>query len=105
MDPERIKASVPRAGSALKKGFAWLWFILRLPVFLVMYWLSTPIILLCDLISTPMLFLWLFSLYAFPEHHTMVRAFGFVSFLAFVIAWTYDFVLMSIAPQNMMRTL
>ncbi len=105
VDPEKIKASVPKTGPILKEGFAWLWLIIRLPVFLVMYWLRMPVIFLCNLISIPMLLAWLFAWYAFPDKTNMVWGFGTVSFLAFVVSWTYDFVLMAIAPQDMMRTL
>jgi hypothetical protein len=52
-----------------------------------------------------MLLAWLFSLYAFPDKHAMVWGFGIISFVAFVIAWTYDFILMALSAQDMMRTL
>lgn len=105
VDRERIKAAFPKAGSVMKKSFAWLWLIVRLPVFLAMYWLRTPIIFLLTRISAITLFCWLFSLYAFSEQHTMVRAFGFVSFGSFVLSYAYDFILAAIAPEDMMRTL
>jgi len=89
----------------MKKGFAWIWLIVRFPLFLLMYWLRAPIILLCNLISTPMLFLWLFSLYAFPDQTTMVRAFAFASFAAFLLSWAYDFILAALSPEDMIRTL
>lgn len=91
--------------ATVKTVLSWVWLIVRLPLFLVMYWLRLPIVLLCNFISTPMLLAWLFSLYAFPEMHVMVRGFGIISFLAFVIGWTYDFVLMWLSPQQMFRTL
>lgn len=105
VDGERIRATVPKTGSVIKKTFAWIWLIIRLPIFLVMYWLRMPVIFLCNLISIPMLLAWLFAWYAFPEKTNMVWAFGTVSFLAFVISWTYDFILMAISPQDMMRAL
>lgn len=104
LNAEKIKAAMPMA-STVKGILHWIWFLLRLPVFLVMYWLRLPVIFLCNLISIPMLFAWLFSLYAFPDKHEMVWGFGIISFVAFVLAWTYDFVLMAIAPQEMMRML
>jgi len=52
-----------------------------------------------------MLFAWLFAWYAFPDKTTMVWGFGAISFLAFVIGWTYDFILMALSPQDMMRNL
>jgi hypothetical protein len=95
---------VPKA--ELTDGFLrGLWLVVRLPVFLLMYWLRMPVMLVCNLVSIPMLLLWLFSLYAFPDKHAMVWGFGIISFLAFVIGWTYDFILMAISPQDMMKTL
>lgn len=101
---DKIKAAMPKP-STIKGVFAWLWLAVRLPVFLVMYWLRLPVIFLCNLISVPMLLAWLFAWYAFPEKPQMVWSFATVSFVAFVIAWSYDFVLMAISPQDMINTL
>ena len=81
------------------------WTIIRMPVFLVLYWLRMPVTLLCNLISMPSFFVFLFAWYAFPEHMNMVRLFGVVSFVSFVGAYLYDVLLMAIAPGNMMRML
>lgn len=104
LDAEKIKKSMPKA-STVKGVFAWLFLLVRLPLFLVMYWLRLPIIFLCNLVSIPMLLAWLFALYAFPEKSAMVWGFGIASFSAFVVAWAYDFILMAISPQDMMITL
>lgn len=104
INADKIKATLPK-GSTVKTVLACVWLIVRLPVFLLMYWLRLPVIFLCNLVSIPLLFIWLFSLYAFPDKHAMVWGFGTISFGAFAIAWTYDFILMAIAPQDMMRTL
>lgn len=98
------KVIVPRT-STVKSVFVWLWLIIRLPVFLVMYWLRMPVVFLCNLVSVPMLLAWLFAWYAFPDKIQMVWGFGTLSFVAFVIAWSYDFVLMAISPQDMIDTL
>lgn len=103
-DVSNIKAEMLTA-SAVKSALVWLWFVVRLPVFLIMYWLRLPIIFLCNIISFPMLLAWLFAWYAFPDKTAMVWGFATVSFLAFLIGWTYDFILMAISPQDMMRTL
>ncbi|CAG1004614.1 hypothetical protein MTYP_03187 [Methylophilaceae bacterium] len=103
-DATKIKAAMPRA-STVKSVLVWLWFVVRLPVFLLMYWLRLPIIFLCNIISFPMLLAWLFAWYAFPDKTAMVWGFATVSFLAFLIGWTYDFILMAISPQDIMRTL
>lgn len=104
LSADRIKAAMPKA-SSVKSVLAWLWLIVRLPVFLVLYWLRLPVIFLCNLVSIPMLIAWLFAWYAFPDKTAMVWGFGIISFCAFVIAWTYDFILMALSPQDMMRTL
>lgn len=104
LDATKIKAAMPKAAT-VKGVFAWLFLMVRLPLFLVMYWLRLPITFLCNLVSIPMLLAWLFAWYAFPDKTAMVWGFGIVSFLAFVIAWTYDFILMAISPQEMMMTL
>ena len=104
LDATKIKAAMPKAAT-VKGVFAWLFLMVRLPLFLVMYWLRLPITFLCNLVSIPMLLAWLFAWYAFPDKTAMVWGFGIVSFLAFVIAWTYDFILMAISPQDMMMTL
>jgi hypothetical protein len=83
----------------------WVLLVLRVPAFLLMYWLRLPILFVCNLVSLPMLLLWLFSLYAFPDKHVMVWGFGVISFVAFAFGWIYDWVLMAIAPQDMVRTL
>jgi hypothetical protein len=103
-DVGKFKSAMPRAAT-VRGMSAWLWLVVRLPLFLVMYWLRLPVIFLCNLVSIPMLLAWLFSLYAFPDKTAMVWGFGIVSLAAFVIGWVYDFVLMAISPQDMMRTL
>lgn len=104
LDAAKIKETMPK-GSTVKVVLSWMWLILRFPVFLVMYWLRLPVLFLCNIISIPMLFAWLFAWYAFPDKTSMVWGFGTISFLAFVIGWTYDFILMAISPQEMMKTL
>jgi len=103
IEVEKIKKAMPRA-SAVKSVFAWLFLLVRLPLFLVMYWLRLPVIFLCNLVSIPMLMAWLFALYAFPEKSAMVWGFGIASFSAFFVSWAYDFILMAISPQDMMKT-
>lgn len=106
LDAAKIKAKAAMPKAATIKGvLAWLLLLVRVPVFLVMYWLRLPVMFVCNLVSVPMLLAWLFSLYAFPDKHAMVWGFGIVSFAAFVMGWMYDFILMAIAPQDMMMTL
>jgi len=102
-DIARMKAAVP--WSTVRGILSFAWMIIRVPVFLVLYWLRLPVMLVCNLISMPALLAFLFSWYAFPEKTHMVVAFGVVSFAAFALLYLYDVVLMSLSPQEMMRTL
>ena len=77
----------------------------RWTVFLVLYWLRLPVMLVSQLISVPALFAWLFSMYAFPEHHTMVVTFGVMSFSAFASMFLYDSLLMWLSPSPTVRVL
>jgi len=104
LDAEKIKSAMPKV-STIKGVLFWVWFAVRLPVFLVLYWLRFPVMFLCNIISIPMMLAWLFAWYAFPDKTTMVWGFATVSLLAFVIGWTYDFILMAISPQDMMKTI
>ncbi len=104
LNMEKVKAAMPKA-STIKGILSWVWLIVRLPVFLVLYWLRFPVVFICNIISIPLLIAFLFSLYAFPDKHAMIWGFGIVSFIAFVIEWIYDFVLMALSPQPIMRTL
>lgn len=84
---------------------ACLWLIARIPLFLVMFWLRLPVLLVCNLISGPMLFAWLFAWYAFPEKTAMVWGCAAFSFVAFFVSWLYDVILMLISPFDMLKTL
>ncbi len=91
--------------SPIKNIFIFLYFIVQWPIFLLMYWLRLPIIFLCNILSLPMMFTWLFAWYAFPDKTNMIWGFAIVSLLAFSIGWIYDFILMLISPQNTMTML
>ncbi|KWF77599.1 hypothetical protein WL93_26675 [Burkholderia diffusa] len=104
VDVERVKAAMPRRDT-IKGVLAFVWMLVRLPLFLVMYWLRMPVVLLCSVIYFPLLLAFGFVWYAFPEKTHMLWGFGVTSFAAFVIMWVYDFVLMALSPQEMMRTL
>ena len=75
--------------------------IIRLPIYLVLFWLRLPVVWLCGALSTLFLFAWLFSLYAFPNKKEMVWGFGIISFGSFFISWGYDWLLMCIAPHDL----
>jgi uncharacterized MAPEG superfamily protein len=97
----KIKAAMPKA-STVKGIFAWLWLAVRLPLFLVLYWLRLPVTMVCNLISVPLLLAFLFGLlFALPEYRSMVWGVGCVSFVAFALHWAYDSLLMWLSPDNM----
>ena len=79
--------------------------VLRVPLFLVLYWLRLPVVLLCNFISVPTLFAFLFTLMAYRDKTHMLVAFGVVSLLSFVIAWAYDYVLALLSPQDTIKIL
>lgn len=78
---------------------------LRWLLFMVLYWLRTPIVGLCGILSVGGLFATLFVWYAFPEHANMRWGFGTVSFVACIIMWAYDYVLMQLSPTPLVNTL
>lgn len=82
-----------------------LWMIVRVPLFLVLYWLRAPVMLVCNLISFPLLLMWLFAWIAWPERTVLVWGFATISFGAFVVLWLYDTLLMALSPQDIVRTL
>jgi hypothetical protein len=100
---DALEVTLPRR-EAFLRGLGFVWMMLRLPLFLVMYWLRGLVILLCGAVSVPALLLWLFSLYAFPEKTYMTWGFGVISFGSFVLMWAYDYILTALSPQDMMRS-
>ena len=64
-DTSKIKAAMP-SGATVRGVLAWLWLVIRLPIFFLMYWLRLPVIFVCNLVSIPLLLACLFSWYAFP---------------------------------------
>lgn len=99
-----VKLAAPKAAT-VKAVAHWLLLLIRWPLFLVLYWLRTPVTLLCSLLSVPFLLAFLFSLYAFPDKTAMVWGFAIVSFVSFVAGYVYDLVLLALAPGNTMMTL
>lgn len=100
---DALEVTLPRR-EAFLRVLSFVWMMLRLPLFLVMYWLRGLVILLCGAVSVPALLLWLFSLYAFPEKTYMTWGFGVISFGSFVLMWAYDYILTALSPQDMMRS-
>jgi hypothetical protein len=66
-----------------------------------MFWLRPIVVMVCNLVSVPMLFCWLFSWYAFPERPKMVWGSAIISFVAFAATWVYDAILIAISPKDM----
>lgn len=104
VDKAALKSSMPKASTVLGV-LSWLWWIVRLPLFLVLYWLRLPIVFLCELISIPAFIAWLIAMYAFPDKTIMVWGFGIMSFGAFALTWFYDYILIILSPQQIIRTL
>lgn len=104
VDKAALKSSMPKASTVLGV-LSWLWWIVRLPLFLVLYWLRLPIVFVCNLISIPAFIGWIIALYAFPDKTVMVWLFGLMSFTAFALSWFYDYVLIALSPQEIIRTL
>ena len=79
--------------------------IVRLPVFLVLYFFRAPVMLLCSVLYLPLFLLASFAGYAFPEKPQMWGSFGVVSFVSFVLMYLYDLILGWLSPQELVRTL
>jgi hypothetical protein len=90
--------------SKLAGVLAWLWAVVRLPLFLVLYWLRGPVVFLCNLVSVPAFLAFLFGLYFLPEHRAMVWGVGGMSFAAFAMRWAYDSLLMWLSPDRLVFT-
>lgn len=81
----------------------WLWRLLRLPLFLVLYWLRQPIVGLCNLVFAPILLAFLAGVVfidAASAHRPVVWAFGDLSFAACALARLYDSILMALASED-----
>lgn len=101
---ETVEVSAPQRETA--RGFLpLLWACVRVPLFLVLYWLRFPLALLCRFLAAPVMLIFLFTLWAFPDKTNMHIGLGVVSFIGFAGLWLYDWLLMALSPQEMMRTL
>lgn len=107
LDAGQIKAvSLPRVSLAGVQ--AKLWAVVRLPLFLVLYWLRGPVLAMCNLVSVPCLLAFLAGFWLIADtspHRSIVWFFGSVSFSAFTIVWLYDSLLMRLSPERMMMTM
>lgn len=100
---DRIEAEKqPR--STLVRVLAWLLSVVRLPLFLVLYWLRGPVVFLCNLVSVPAFLAFFFGLYFLPEHRAMVWGVGGMSFAAFAMRWAYDSLLLWLSPDKLIFT-
>jgi hypothetical protein len=90
--------------SKLAGVLAWLWAVVRLPLFLVLYWLRGPVVFLCNLVAGPALLGFLFGLYFLPQHRAMVWGVGGMSFAAFAMRWAYDSLLMWLSLDRLVFT-
>lgn len=103
LDADSIKAAVRLPRPSLPALLAWLWRLLRLPLFLVLYWLRLPIVGLCNLVSVPAFLCFLAGFFLIPSGapiRGLVWFLGGVSLGAFVLAWLYDSLLLALAPEG-----
>lgn len=85
--------------------WAWIWNMVRVPLFLMLYWLRVPVMLVCNLVAYPFMLAWLFTWFVYPDKTVMVWGFAALSFGAFVVTWLYDSLLMALSPNDVQRTL
>lgn len=103
LDADSIKAAVRPPRPSLPALLAWLWRLLRLPLFLVLYWLRLPIVAVCNLTSGPAFMAFLAGLFlidAGSPHRPIVWFLGGVSFVAVSLGWLYDSLLLALAPEG-----
>lgn len=74
-------------------------------LFLILYWLRMPLHLLCNLLSVPFLFLFLFAYFFMLQRREVWMSFGVVSFGSFALMWGYDRLLIKLAPDDVMAVL
>jgi hypothetical protein len=82
-----------------------LWNLVRIPIFLTLFWLRGPIILLCECISGTLFLAFIILLVVSPDRTGWLWALGGASFGVFVLAWAYDYLLMILSPHTMIRIL
>jgi hypothetical protein len=103
LDADSIKAAIRPPRPTLPGLLAWLWRLLRLPLFLVLYWLRLPIVGLCNLVSVPALLAFLAGFFLIPSDapiRGLVWFVGGVSLAAFALGWLYDSLLLALAPEG-----
>ena len=110
--PQQIEVKPARVREAQAQhdapsaAWGWLWMIVRVPLFLVLYWLRAPVMFLCEIIWLPSLLIWIFLLFVWPEKNAVVVwGFAVISFSTCVLMWLYDSLLMALSPQDIVRTL
>lgn len=101
-DAGRTRAvTLPRV--SLAGVLAKLWAVVRLPLFLVLYWLRGPVLFVCNLVSVFGLLAFLVGLWISskaPQYSSMVWGVGGMSFAAFVFLLGYDSLLLRLAPDG-----
>lgn len=78
---------------------------IRLSVFMFMYWLRIPVVIISAFISLPLLMFWLSVCLAFPDKTVAIWSLGFVCLSVLACALFYDFALMKISPESMKKIL
>lgn len=113
MKYRRVGGDVPQAGRdvpqgklAGKGGAAVMWFLsaLRLPLFLLLYWLRLPLMVVCKFLCGAGFLAFGIAYFVSPMPK-MLWGFGLMSFGAFAVLWVYDFFLMMLSPTPMTQSL
>lgn len=79
--------------------------VVRMPLFLMLYFLRAPVIVLCSMLYLPLFLLALFAWYGFPEKPQMWGSCGVISLVSFMLMYVYDLVLSWLSPHELVRTL
>jgi len=77
---------------------------MRLPVFLVLYWLRFPVAVVCKFVGGGGLLAAIIAYFVSPMPK-LLWGFSLISFAAFVFMWAYDLMLMHLSPQEMVQSL
>ncbi|MCC7684740.1 hypothetical protein [Janthinobacterium sp. FW305-128] len=88
----------------IKNVFLFIFKAMRLSLFLVMYWLRAPILMVGGYVSCFSLMALIISYIVHPVS-SMLWGFGLVSFFSFSLLWLYDYILIELSPNEMARIL
>lgn len=88
----------PRA--LLVDVLAFLWAVVRMPLFMVLMWLRAPVLIMFNLLGSLASLCFVFGLLFFREKHSILWSLGGMSFAAFALRWAYDSLLLWLSPEE-----